>query len=212
MTLTYAVLDVAAFSGAGRFKGVGSNFLASLEKGDKLHVAVKASGQAFHLPSNIENVPVIMIAAGTGLAPFRGFIQERAMQIEAGRKLAPALLFVGCRHPDQDELYKPELARWEEIGAVDVRRAYSRCKAKSEGCGYVQERLWKDRNDVVNVFDQGAKVYICGGREVGEGINKVVLDIVLDRAVQDGKEGDRMKAQEWFDRVRSDRFATEVFG
>lgn len=212
VTLTYAVLDAEAFSGTGRFKGVGSNFLASLEKGDRLHVAVKASGQAFHLPTDIENVPIIMIAAGTGLAPFRGFIQERAMQIEAGRKLAPALLFVGCRHPEQDELYRPELARWEEIGAVDVRRAYSRCKDKSEGCAYVQERLWKDREDVVKIFDQGAKVYICGGRGVGEGVNKVVLDIVLERAVQEGKERDETKARKWFDRVRSDRFATEVFG
>ena len=212
VTLTYAVLDERAFSGAGHFKGVGSNFLASLEKGDKLHVAVKACGQAFHLPSNVENVPVIMIAAGTGLAPFRAFIQERALQIEAGRKLAPAMLFVGCRHPDQDELYKSELARWEAIGAVDVRRAYSRCKDKSEGCGYVQERLWKDREDALKVFDQGARVFICGGRSVGEGVNQTILDISVDRAVQKGEERDEKKAQEWFDRVRSDRFATEVFG
>lgn len=212
VTLTYAVLDERAFSGAGHFKGVGSNFLASLEKGDKLHVAVKACGQAFHLPSNVENVPVIMIAAGTGLAPFRAFIQERALQIEAGRKLAPAMLFVGCRHPDQDELYKSELARWEAIGAVDVRRAYSRCKEKSEGCGYVQERLWKDREDALKVFDQGARVFICGGRGVGEGVNQTILDISVDRAVQKGEERDEKKAQEWFDRVRSDRFATEVFG
>lgn len=212
VTLTYAVLDAEAFSGAGRFKGVGSNFLARLEKGDKLHVAVKASGQSFHLPSDVENVPVIMIAAGTGFAPFRGFIQERAMQIEAGRKLAPALLFVGCRHPEQDELYRKELSRWQDLGAVDVRRAYSRCKSQSDDCGYVQDRLWKDRKDVVKVFDQGAKVYICGGRSVGEGINKAILNIVLDRAVQNGKEIDEEKAQAWFDRVRSDRFATEVFG
>ena len=212
VTLTYAVLDAEAFSGAGRFKGVGSNFLASLEKGDKLHVAVKASGQAFHLPSDVENTPIIMIAAGTGFAPFRGFIQERAMQIEAGRNLAPALLFLGCRHPEQDELYRKELAKWEKIGAVDVRRVYSRCKDKSLGCGYVQDRLWHDRKDVVKIFEQGAKVYICGGRAVGEGINKVLIDIVLARAEEQGKPTDKEKAQAWFDRVRSDRFATEVFG
>ena len=134
------------------------------------------------------------------------------MQIEAGRRLAPAMLFLGCRHPAQDELYRSELARWQEIGAVDVRRAYSRCKEKSEGCGYVQERLWKDRKDVVRVFDQGAKVYICGGRAVGEGVNRVVLDIVLDRAVEKGKQRDEEGAKKWFESVRSDRFATEVFG
>ena len=212
VTLTYGVLDDKAFSGMGRFKGVGSNFLASLQKGDKLQVAVKASSQTFHLPSDVENTPIIMLAAGTGFAPFRGFIQERAMQIEAGRKLPPAMLFIGCRHPDQDELYKSELAHWEQIGAVDVRRAYSKSQDQSDGCKYVQERLWNDRKDVVEIFEQGAKVYICGGHAFGDGINKVVLDIALDRAEELGKERNETKAKEWFDQARSDRFATEVFG
>ena len=212
VTLTYAVLDDNSSSGRGRFKGVGSNFLASLEQDDKLQVSVKASSSALHLPSNIDNTPLIMLAAGTGIAPFRGFIQERAMQIEAGRKLPSALLFVGCRHPDQDELYKSDLAYWQEIGAVDVRQAYSRCEDKSGNCKYVQDRLWKDREDVVRIFDQGAKVYICGGHAVGAAINKVIMNIVLNRAEEQGKARDELKAKQWFDRVKSDRFSTEVFG
>jgi cytochrome P450 / NADPH-cytochrome P450 reductase len=66
VTLTYAVVDQPALSGHGRFVGVASNYLSSLSPGDKLHVSVRQSHQAFHLPKDAKNVPVIMIAAGTG--------------------------------------------------------------------------------------------------------------------------------------------------
>lgn len=66
VTLTYAVVDQAAFSGQGRFVGVASSYLSRLDPGDKIHVSVRGSHQAFHLPKDAKNVPVIMIAAGTG--------------------------------------------------------------------------------------------------------------------------------------------------
>lgn len=66
VTLTYAVVDQPALSGQGRFVGVASNYLSSLAVGDKLQVAVRSSHQAFHLPKDAKNVPVIMIASGTG--------------------------------------------------------------------------------------------------------------------------------------------------
>jgi len=66
VTLTYAVLDQPSLSGHGRFVGVASNYLSSLEPDERLHVSVRGSNQAFHLPTDPENVPVIMIAAGTG--------------------------------------------------------------------------------------------------------------------------------------------------
>ena len=56
--------------------------------------------------------------------------------IGAGRSVAPALLFFGCRSPDSDDLYADEFARWEQLGAVEVRRAYSRDAEKSSGCKY----------------------------------------------------------------------------
>ena len=66
VTLTYAVVDQPALSGQGRFVGVASSYLSNLGVGDRLHVAVRTSHQAFHLPKDAQNVPVIMIAAGTG--------------------------------------------------------------------------------------------------------------------------------------------------
>ena len=139
-TLTVSVVD--APSRAGRkdpFLGVASTFLAGLRPGDRVQLAVRASAAAFHPPAD-PAVPMVMFAAGSGLAPMRGFLQERAMQKQAGRDVAKSLLFFGCRRPEEDFLYgDAELKAWQELGIVDVRPAFSRAADKSEGCGYVQE-------------------------------------------------------------------------
>ncbi|KAF2638095.1 NADPH-cytochrome P450 reductase-like protein [Massarina eburnea CBS 473.64] len=211
VTLTYAVVDQPAFSGQGRFVGVASSYLSSLAPGDKLHVSVRSSHQAFHLPKDAQNVPVIMIAAGTGMAPFRGFLQERAAQIGAGRSLAPALLFYGCRNPEEDFLYAPLLQRWAELGAVDIRPAFSRLSEASEGCKYVQDRLWRDREDVVELWDKGARLFVCGGREMGKGVEEACLKIAGEARRARGGEGNEEKVREWWEGLRNERFATDVF-
>ncbi|KAF2995803.1 hypothetical protein E8E13_000542 [Curvularia kusanoi] len=212
VTLTYAVVDQPALSGQGRFVGVATNYLSSLAKGDKLHVSVRSSHQAFHLPKDSKNVPVIMIAAGTGLAPFRGFIQERAAQLAAGRELAPALLFYGCHSPDSDLLYADLLKRWEQLGAVSLRFAFSRASDQSEGCKYVQDRLYHDREEIVDLFGKGAKLFVCGSRDVGDGAQETLIKIAKEtKSKKDGKEVDDQKAREWFEGLRNERFATDVF-
>ncbi|POS72529.1 bifunctional P-450/NADPH-P450 reductase [Diaporthe helianthi] len=213
LTLTYAVLDAPALSGSGqRYVGVATSYLASLEAGDKLHVAIRPSHASFHLPVDGERTPVLCIAAGSGLAPFRGFIQERAAMLEAGRKLAPALLFFGCRSPDQDDLYREELDRWQAAGAVDVRRAYSRQPEASEGCVHVQDRLWHDRGEVQALWEKGAKIYVCGSRGVGDAVKEVAIKIYVDTAKEKyGKDLSVEEATARFDAVRNERFATDVF-
>ncbi|OAA44423.1 NADPH-P450 reductase [Metarhizium rileyi] len=211
LTLTYSVLEQPALSGQGSYHGVASNFLSSLTAGERLHVAVRPS-QAFHLPSDAENIPLICISAGSGLAPFRGFVQERAAMIAAGRKIAPALLFFGCRSPNQDDLYAEEFARWEKLGAIDVRRAYSRSPDNSKDCKYVQHRLSHDREDVVKLWKAGANIYVCGSRDVGTAVEEVFLDMVQEASKQ--KTGIDMtveKAKEWFDKKRNERYLTDVF-
>ncbi|KAF1974985.1 NADPH-cytochrome P450 reductase-like protein [Bimuria novae-zelandiae CBS 107.79] len=212
VTLTYAVVDRPAFSGQGRFVGVASSYLSSLAVGDKLHVAVRGSHQAFHLPKDGQNVPVVMIAAGTGFAPFRGFIQERAAQIAAGRTLAPALLFYGCRDPKTDLLYADLLARWEKLGAVSLRYAFSRASEQSEDCKYVQDRLYHDREEVIKLWDADARLFVCGSREVGNGVQDACLKIAREKREREkGGEVDEEKLQEWFEGLRNERFATDVF-
>jgi cytochrome P450/NADPH-cytochrome P450 reductase len=227
VTLTYSVVDQPALSGQGRYVGVASNYLSNLVPGDKLHVSVRSSHQAFHLPKDARNVPVIMMAAGTGmqnfsnieqlltsigLAPFRGFIQERAAQLAAGRSLAPALLFYGCRAPGSDLIYSDLLKGWEQLGAVTLRFAFSQKPSDSEGCKYVQDRVYHDRSEIVELFDAGAKLFVCGSRDVGEGIQESLIRIAKERRVEmDGRDVDDAKAREWFEGLRNERFATDVF-
>lgn len=210
LTLTYSVLEQPALSGQGPYVGVASNFLSTLTPGERLHVAVRPS-QTFHLPSDAENTPIICIAAGSGLAPFRGFMQERAAMIAAGRKVAPALLFFGCRSPDQDDLYAEELSRWEKLGAVDVRRAYSRQADKSYDCKYVQHRLSHDRADITKSWDQGAKIYVCGSKDVGKAVEELFVEMVIEAATKKGLNATPESAKAWFDKQKNERYLTDVF-
>ncbi|KAB5577830.1 putative bifunctional P-450:NADPH-P450 reductase [Coniochaeta sp. 2T2.1] len=214
VTLTYSLLDAPSLSDpSGRHHlGVASSYLASLAPGDKLHVSVRPSHTAFHLPLDAANTPIILIGAGSGIAPFRGFVQERAAQIAAGRKLAPALLFFGCRAPDKDDVYREEMDRWEKLGAVEVRRAFSRsADADAKGCKYVQDRIWLDRAEVVGLWKKGAKVYVCGSRGVGDAVKKVSIKIAEEDAVAEGRDVNEEKIMKWFDGIKNERFATDVF-
>lgn len=134
------------------------------------------------------------------------------MQLAAGRKLAPAHLFIGCAHPDHDRLFATELDQWQKEGAVKLYYAHSRAKESSKGCGYVQDRLWEEREEMKEVFDQGARVYVCGSARVGEGVTAVAKKIyaeAYEKAV--GKTRTEAEVDEWWNNVRSDRFATDVF-
>ncbi|KAI1389181.1 cytochrome P450 [Hypoxylon trugodes] len=211
VTLTFSVLEAPSKSGQGVHVGVASSYLASLAPGDKLHVSVRPSHAAFHLPQDIENVPVICVAAGTGLAPFRGFIQERAAMVAAGRKLAPALLFIGSREPGRDDLYAEELAEWEKAGAISVRRAYSRKPEASNGNKYVQDALRAAGDEVTKLWSEGAKLYVCGSRAVGEGVKAAVVDLVKEVELTKGREVTEEQASKWWEGLRNTRYATDVF-
>ncbi|EIN10223.1 cytochrome P450 oxidoreductase OrdA-like protein [Punctularia strigosozonata HHB-11173 SS5] len=208
-TLTVSVLDAPALSGReDRFLGVASTFLASLRKGDKVHVSVRASSTAFHLPADPE-VPVVMFCAGSGLAPFRGFIQERAVQKRAGRKTGEMLLFFGCRAPEQDFLYfkdsGDEAKAWVDDGVVDVRPAFSRKSEDSAGCKYVQDRIWHDKEDIHRLFNAQARFYSCGSRKMATGVKEKLVALIKESGDIDDAEADAA-----FERVRG-RYATDIF-
>lgn len=139
-TLTISVLEAPAISGRREpFLGVASTYLANLRPNDKVQLAVRASNAAFHPPAD-PKVPLVMFCAGSGLAPMRGFLQERAIQKQSGREVSKSILFFGCRSSSQDYLYSDtDLKEWVELGIVDVRPAFSRAADQSLGCKYVQE-------------------------------------------------------------------------
>lgn len=209
-TITWSVLDTPSKAG-GRFLGVASNYLSNLTAEERVHVAVKPSHGAFHLPADIEKTPIIMLCAGTGLAPFRGFVEERAIQKAAGRTLAPAFLFIGCAHPDRDRLFASELDKWAEEGVVELFYAYSKATEKSKDCKYVQDRLWEEREEMRQQFDQGAKVYICGSAVVGEGVAKTVKKMYVEAAEAKGVPKTEEEVEAWFEEIKSDRYASDVF-
>lgn len=159
VTLTVAVQSGPARSGSGLHEGVASTFLAHVRPGTRVAVRVAPSQVAFHPPAL--DVPVIMVAAGSGIAPFRGFLADRALEAEAsGAAPAPALLFFGCHAPGTDLYYDDELTDLAGRGLVDVRTAFSR--EPVDGVRHVQERLWADRADVVDLVRGGASFFVCG--------------------------------------------------
>jgi cytochrome P450 / NADPH-cytochrome P450 reductase len=211
VSLTYAVLDEESHSGQGRHIGVASHYLSALKPGDIAHVAVRQSHQSFHLPSDPTSTPVLMFCAGTGLAPFRSFIQERAAQIGAGRELAPAHLFYGCRHPDKDLLYADELQRWEKIGAVTVHYAFSQAPERSNGYKHIDDAMRADTQLLLDLWDRGAQVFACGSRGLGDSVKQTCLEAAKEWARQRGTEPTDEGAEKWFDSIRNVRFSTDVF-
>ncbi|KAK2016912.1 cytochrome P450 [Colletotrichum eremochloae] len=211
-TVTYGVLDEPALSGQGRHIGVTSSYLSSLAAGDRIQVSIRVAQGGFRLPVDMDKTPLLCVAAGTGLAPFRAFIQERATLLSNGRQLAPAILFFGCRDPLADDLYRDEFDKWEAAGAVKVYRAYSRKPDASGGCKYVQDRIWQEREMLYGLWDQGARVYVCGSNRVAEGVKDVLLRAAKEKSeIDDGKPMTNEELEEWFNGIRNERYATDVF-
>lgn len=121
------------------FQGVASAFLTGLAPGERLPLAVRGGAAAFRLPEDTR-VPLVLFASGSGMAPMRAFVQERAVQKRAGRDVGRVTLFYGCRSPELDYLYADaEIGEWEKNGVVTVHPAFSRAPEQSEGCRYVQD-------------------------------------------------------------------------
>ncbi|KAI1845852.1 hypothetical protein JX266_007939 [Neoarthrinium moseri] len=209
-SITYDVHEAPSRSGNNRtFYGVASTYLASRGSGSKIRCFVRRSNTGFHLPSD-PSTPIIMIAAGTGLAPFRGFVQERACVIEhnhAEKKLAPALLYFGCRDADKDFLYRKELEEWEKLGAVSLRPVFSR--HGPQGCHkYVYERMWDEREEARRLFLEGGKIYVCGSAlKLAKSAADVSMRIWLEK--HPGKT--EKDARDWLDGIREVRYVSDVF-
>lgn len=205
-TITVAVVDAPALSGQGRYQGMASTHLASCTPGTRVAIAVRSSNDHFHPPASPE-MPMVMVCAGTGLAPFRGFLQERAVQAQNGRSVGLSLLFFGCDHPDVDFLYRDELAAWEADGVVSVRPAFY--KAPEGDVTFVQHRVWKDRADVAELFRKGAHVYVCGdGRHMAPAVRET-----FTRIYQEAVGATTEQAEAWIDKIEREtgRYVSDVF-
>src|SRR4051812_21916420 len=134
-------------------KGVASNYAAGLKKGARVRVKLKPN-KHFTLPAPDRDI--IMVGPGTGVAPFRAFVQERRATEAKGRNW----LFFGDRTFTHDFLYQLE---WQDalkdgvLARMDV--AFSRDTPEKV---YVQNRIWDKRRDLIEWLDDGANFYVCG--------------------------------------------------
>jgi cytochrome P450/NADPH-cytochrome P450 reductase len=158
-SITVAVVKSPARSGRGVFEGVCTNYLLRQDEGNVIYAFVKDTKSAFRLPDD-PAAPIIMIGPGTGLAPFRGFLQERGALKGQGKEVGRALLFFGCRHPQQDFIYEDELRSFEELGVTQLATAFSRVEGRQK-C-YVQNEIYARRDEVWQMIEDGAVVYVCG--------------------------------------------------
>jgi cytochrome P450/NADPH-cytochrome P450 reductase len=203
-SITAAVVEAPASSGRGIYRGVCSNYLAGRRAGDTIHATVRETKAGFRLPDD-PSVPIIMIGPGTGLAPFRGFLQERAARKAKGAGLGPAMLFFGCRHPNQDYLYADELKAFAADGIAELHTAFSRGEGPKT---YVQQLVVAQKERVWSLIEKGAIIYVCGdGGKMEPDVKAALVAIYRERAGADAEAGQR-----WIDDLGAkNRYVLDVW-
>ncbi|RDK46069.1 cytochrome P450 [Aspergillus phoenicis ATCC 13157] len=207
-TLTYTVVGSVVHDGeASAVQGIASNHLATLRHHATLYIALHPCTAEFRLPSD-NSRPLVMVAAGTGLAPFRGFIQERRFRQLAGKKVGPALLFYGCRGRDLDDMYRDEMDGYEKEGVVSIHRAYSRVKGAD--FRYIDSAIARFLDHVVSLWASGGVVRVCGGKKMSNSVFEVLGPALLERDRLDGKT-DVTDVAEWKRNLPRGRYVEEIF-
>ncbi|KAH6667776.1 NADPH-cytochrome P450 reductase [Halenospora varia] len=179
----------------------------ALEQGGKLYAHVRKS--KFRLPVLPKN-PIIMIASGSGIAPFHGFLSERARLATIGRAVGPSLLFFGCRSP-RDFLYQDSLQSLQESNQeMEVIPAFSHTETNGRpGKAYVQDKVQEREEQVVRLLmKENAYFYICGSagmaRDVAARLGESVRKIM---------EWDEGRLREWSEGMRkTHRWQEDVWG
>ena len=203
-SVTVGVVEAPASSGRGIYKGTCSNYLAGRRAGEAIHATVRETKAGFRLPDD-PGVPIIMVGPGTGLAPFRGFLQERAALKQKGAALGPAMLFFGCRHPDQDYLYAEELKACAASGITELHTAFSRAEGPKT---YVQNLVAAQKERVWSLIEKGAIIYVCGdGGKMEPDVKAALVAIYRERT-----GGSADAAQRWIDDLGTkNRYVLDVW-
>ncbi|KAF5529472.1 NADPH-cytochrome P450 reductase [Fusarium phyllophilum] len=135
----------------------------------------------FRLPKD-STTPIIMVGPGTGVAPFRAFIQERAQILSEGAtKVGRMLLFFGCRHSQEDVMYKEEWKAWTNQlqDTFELVTAFSR---ETSHKVYVQQRLKEYANTVNDLLLRGAMIYLCAdATRMAREVQTVLAEIVSEQ-------------------------------
>jgi sulfite reductase (NADPH) flavoprotein alpha-component len=153
-------------------KGVCSVLCAErVNEGDTLPVFIQAN-KHFHLPES-HDIDIIMVGPGTGIAPFRSFIQERTVNKGTGR----SWLFFGDQHAASDFLYQDEMEKYQQDGVLTkLDAAFSRDSAQKV---YVQHKMLEHSKELFEWLHNGAYFYVCGDKEyMAKDVHETLISII----------------------------------
>lgn len=158
--------------GRERF-GVATTHLSELEPGDQIEGCF-VENRAFKLDSDY--FPILMVGAGTGAAPYVGFLQQIEQQWPD--KISQAWLFFGETYQQSCFLFEQHLKDWQQQG-LKLSTAFSRDQSEKL---YVQDLLWEHRQQVWQWLEQGGHVFICGDKEqMAKQVEETMLKILTDQ-------------------------------
>jgi sulfite reductase (NADPH) flavoprotein alpha-component len=198
----HLLVGQVAWESHGRARnGVASGEIALRRRvGQTLPVYVQAN-RHFRLPQDAET-PIIMIGPGTGVAPFRAFMQEA----EATTRPGPSWLFFGARNFTHDFLYQLEWLDWLKDGVLSrMDVAFSRDQPEKI---YVQHRMWEQRREFYAWLQEGAHLYICGdAKGMAKDVHATLLRIIAEQSGRDVSHAESVAR----DLVKSGRYLRDVY-
>jgi sulfite reductase (NADPH) flavoprotein alpha-component len=169
----HLTIGAVRYSANGRErKGVCSVLCAErVQEGEMLPVFIQTN-KHFHLPES-QDKDIIMVGPGTGIAPFRSFIQERAVNKAAGR----SWLFFGDQHAAVDFLYQNEMENYQQNGVLTrVDTAFSRDTGQKV---YVQHKMLEHSKELFEWIENGAYFYVCGDKErMAKDVNEALINVI----------------------------------
>lgn len=204
VALMIVVVDWVDSKGRTRM-GQATRYLSQLSVGAAVTVSVKPS--VMKLPTR-DTAPLIMAGLGTGLAPFRAFVQYRAMQKAQGKEIGAILLYLGSRHQREEYLYGEEWEAYVDAGVITLLgAAFSRDQPQKI---YIQDRMRQTMDAIIKAYvqDEGS-FYLCGPTWPVPDVTEVLQEAIAAEAKQSGKKADPRKEIE---RLKEEgRYVLEVY-
>lgn len=184
--------------------GVCTTYLADRVKEGEIVRCFYSKNMDFRLPTKGET-PIIMVGPGTGLAPFRAFVQERIAQQCRGAMR----LYFGCRYRSRDYMYSDELEGWATAKHIQLRVAFSREQEKKV---YVQHLIEEDGEEIASLLSQGAHFYICGdGNSMSNDVTSALERVLIKHMKQTGVKT-QQQAKEFVQKMEEEgRFQKDVW-
>ncbi|KAG6006213.1 hypothetical protein E4U21_007252 [Claviceps maximensis] len=204
VSLMIVVVDWVDTKGRTRY-GQATRYLSRLRPGAVVTASVKPS--VMKLPAR-DTAPLIMAGLGTGLAPFRAFVQYRAMQKAQGKEIGQILLYLGSRHQREEYLYGEEWEAYLAAGVVTlVGAAFSRDQPQKI---YIQDRMRETLQQIAKAYIQdGGSFYLCGPTWPVPDVTKVLEEAIAAEAQGSGKKVDPKKEIEKL--KEEGRYVLEVY-